>query len=255
MLSPLDHLPQGPGLLTGTQPLYDIEAGRRRIAEKLAARRGQQSPTGYCPCAAAQPGTVPPARPGQNADPVRDRAGLTFHDHAARDLSNLSTIVINENEAPAWLDALVTRRRLDPRGELVFGCLLHLTDRPHEAQFWWQAAAGADNPTAAYCLYLHHARLGELRDADHWFQQAGELESSPARATTATRTPQPPLPQAPLLQYSAWLGQPMPDLALPDQALREAVAEGPAVIDDHYGLIRLPTGEVADQLQELVNAT
>ena len=36
----------------------------------------------------------------------------------------------------------------------------------------WQYAAGADDVTAAYCLYLHHLSLAETIEAHLWHAQA-----------------------------------------------------------------------------------
>ncbi|HCA86510.1 MAG TPA: hypothetical protein DEQ61_13990, partial [Streptomyces sp.] len=49
------------------------------------------------------------------------------------------------------------------------------------AQFWWQFAAGGGSRTAAYCLYLHHRRLAEFRDADFWRAHAARLVGAPCR--------------------------------------------------------------------------
>ncbi|NUK85751.1 hypothetical protein [Streptomyces lunaelactis] len=54
---------------------------------------------------------------------------------------------------------------------------LNLAGCREAAQFWWQFAAGAGNPTAAYCLYLLHLGRGERRDAEHWADQAANLDS------------------------------------------------------------------------------
>ncbi|MFJ9777179.1 hypothetical protein ACIRVF_39095 [Kitasatospora sp. NPDC101157] len=155
--------------------------------------------------------------------------------------------MINEPDACTWLDNLVTR--WEPRGGLVFGCLLDLTGQPFDAQWWWQFAAGAGNLTAAYCLYLHHIRMGELRDAEHWFHQAARLdEDAPA--------PVPPaMPDVPGYPYlAALMAPPLPDttgLPSPDHALREAIDDLPGAHSEMCGPFSLPTGDIAHQLQEL----
>ncbi|MFE7528573.1 hypothetical protein ACFU7Y_23055 [Kitasatospora sp. NPDC057542] len=155
--------------------------------------------------------------------------------------------MINEPDAYTWLDGLVTR--WEPRGGLVFGCLLDLTGLPYDAQWWWQFAVGAGNLTAAYCLYLHHIRMGELRDAEHWFHQAARLDED---------APAPPPPAMPdVLGYphlAALMARPMPDatgLPSPDHALREAIDGLPATNNEMCGPFSLPTGDIAHQLQEL----
>lgn len=60
---------------------------------------------------------------------------------------------------------------LDFEGAQVFACMLYLAGHPESAQFWWQFAAGAGQRSAAYCLYLLHAGLGEMREAAHWLHQ------------------------------------------------------------------------------------
>ena len=44
---------------------------------------------------------------------------------------------------------------------------------------WWQFAAGAGQPAAAYCLYLHHLAQGEQTTAQWWHQQTDDLQPSP----------------------------------------------------------------------------
>ncbi|MBT2539766.1 hypothetical protein J7E99_03360 [Streptomyces sp. ISL-44] len=68
-------------------------------------------------------------------------------------------------------------------GALVFACVLHLAGDEHGARFWWQYAAGADNRTAAYCLYLDHTRNGDYQDAQRW--------ADLARPSDAPFTPEP----------------------------------------------------------------
>ncbi|MET7575288.1 hypothetical protein ABZT04_43580 [Streptomyces sp. NPDC005492] len=65
----------------------------------------------------------------------------------------------------------LTEDHMDVEGALVYACLLHLTDHPESAQFWWQLAAGAGSRAAAYCRHLHHLAVGESKRAWHWFHQ------------------------------------------------------------------------------------
>ncbi|MEU5163935.1 hypothetical protein AB0G74_30565 [Streptomyces sp. NPDC020875] len=68
---------------------------------------------------------------------------------------------------------------LDVEGALVYACLLHLAGHRESAEFWWQLAAGAGSRAAAYCLHLHHAHLGEDREARHWYHQlTGSMDDS-----------------------------------------------------------------------------
>ncbi|MFF7459381.1 hypothetical protein [Kitasatospora sp. NPDC008115] len=153
------------------------------------------------------------------------------------------------------MNGLVTR--WEPHGGLVFGCLFDLTGRHHHAQWWWQFAAGAGESLAAYCLYLHHVRAGELRDAEHWFHQAARLGEG-----AAPQSPRPAVPDvadyphlalllAPPIPDATALPSPDPALPSPDPALREALAGLPAAVDEMCGPFALPTGDIAHQLQEL----
>lgn len=154
---------------------YDVGASRVRIAAHVATTlwRGATSLHDWACSAAA---VTAADRPVVELPPLSP----SWHDQAARDLRTLSTLVINDSAASACMSRLVNHpRMIEPEGALVFACLLHLTGRAEGAQFWWQFAAGAGNPTSAYCLYLLHMQHGELRDAEHWADQAAALESYP----------------------------------------------------------------------------
>ncbi|MET8703821.1 hypothetical protein ABZW10_33965 [Kitasatospora sp. NPDC004723] len=237
MIHDIDRLLEGAVPRRAARPCYDLEAGRRYIADRLAARPTTPSP-------AAPPGGSVPV-PASLWPQVQ--AGMLIDD-AARDLKALSKGVIHEPDAGTWVNGLVTR--WEPHGGLVFGCLFDLTGRPYHAQWWWQFAAGAGESLAAYCLYLHHVRAGELRDAEHWFHQAARLGEGAA--------PQPLQPTAPDVpgypHLALLLAPPIPDattLPSPDPALREALDGLPAAVDEMCGPFTLPTGDIAHQLQEL----
>lgn len=147
----LELLVSGTGILTSAYEDYDTSAARERLAQ------GQ----GYPALALARlDGTAAPA------------AYPSVHDEADHELDLACVLVLNAPEAGESLERLVDDHRVDPRGALVFGCMLHLTGRVHAAGFWWQFAAGGESGTAAYCLYLAHRRDGEHRDAAHWRSQA-----------------------------------------------------------------------------------
>ncbi|MFF2165484.1 hypothetical protein ACFVWP_32970 [Streptomyces sp. NPDC058175] len=98
---------------------------------------------------------------------------------AGHRLSMVCRWILNEPDAAAHVDKIaegpdqspMTEDQMDVDGALVYACLLHLTGHPESAQFWWQLAAGASSRAAAYCLHLDHLRLGELREARHWYHQ------------------------------------------------------------------------------------
>lgn len=104
---------------------------------------------------------------------ARDGLPAAVHEQAATELGLLSSQVVRDPQAIAAMALLVDdRATIEPTGALAFACLLYLADRHEAAQFWWQFAAGADSPTAAHCLFLHHLQHSELRDAQHWRRQA-----------------------------------------------------------------------------------
>jgi hypothetical protein len=100
------------------------------------------------------------------------------HEQARHELDLTATLVLNAVQAAAYLQALDDVPP-DEQGALVFGCLLYLTGRENAAQYWWRFAAGAGNPTAAFCLYLDHRRYAEYRDAEFWRRQARRLRACP----------------------------------------------------------------------------
>ncbi|WP_331740286.1 hypothetical protein OG323_37165 (plasmid) [Streptomyces cyaneofuscatus] len=119
---------------------------------------------------------------------------ITRSTQAGQRLSVISRWVLNEPDAAVRMShiaedpehsAFESDEQLDVDGALVFACLLNLTGHPESAQFWWQLAAGAGSRAAMYCLHLHHLKLGEAREARHWYHQLMEStsESAPPDAT------------------------------------------------------------------------
>lgn len=151
---------------------YDEGAARRRIARRIVADRARaaRGTTAGTGCGA------PPAARGQGTPTVWDDLVLdaACHVRAARCLDDLAWALVESRDfAELALDA-----ECWPHGAesaLLFGCLLHLTDRMEGAQFWFQYAAGAGSRTAAQCLYLHHLARAEVRTARHWRDQAHTL--------------------------------------------------------------------------------
>lgn len=105
---------------------------------------------------------------------------------AAEDLRALCEALIRHTPATAVSD-FVTDQVPDPRSALVLACVLQLTDTDDAARFWWQYAAGAGQPGAAYCLYLHHLALGETHTARWWHTQTNEEETPPRPVCTTLR--------------------------------------------------------------------
>ncbi|MFI6370068.1 DUF6207 family protein [Streptomyces sp. NPDC050546] len=94
-------------------------------------------------------------------------------DNAARSLRALCEAVV-VHATPGQLADFVTEQLPSPRGAWILGCVLQLADERDGARFWWQYAAGAGEPAASYCLYLHHLALGDRQAAALWHKQAGD---------------------------------------------------------------------------------
>jgi hypothetical protein len=105
------------------------------------------------------------------------------HEQAAFELGLVVALVLGAPCASQGLDLLVNARRIQPEGAEVFGALLYATGKEEGAEFWWRFAAGSGSGTAAYCLHLHHLKLGETDDADYWrawSDQLSTVERQPA---------------------------------------------------------------------------
>ncbi|MGW7604533.1 hypothetical protein [Streptomyces antimycoticus] len=61
-------------------------------------------------------------------------------------------------------------RRTDAAGALAFGCLIYLAGNKDGARFWWRFAAGAEDSTAAYCLFLEGLLREEPTEAVHCYR-------------------------------------------------------------------------------------
>ncbi|MFI6154934.1 hypothetical protein ACIBCA_19835 [Kitasatospora sp. NPDC051170] len=103
------------------------------------------------------------------------------HEQAAFELGLVVALVLGAPDASQGLDLLVNERRIHPEGAEVFGALLYATGREEGAEFWWRFAAGSGSGTAAYCLHLHHLRLGETEDADYWRAWSDQLATARGR--------------------------------------------------------------------------
>ncbi|MFE9906523.1 hypothetical protein [Streptomyces achromogenes] len=127
--------------------------------------------------------TAPPQDAGPAHRPVI--TGRETANTAAADLKALCETVVRHTPTTA-VAAFLTDQLPEPRSALVLACVLQLTDTDDGARFWWQYAAGAGQPAAAYCLYLHHLALGETHAARWWHTQTNEvqLKSTPRRRTS-----------------------------------------------------------------------
>ncbi len=171
-----------------------VAASRRRIETDLAETVWQEAL--HRDAYAQRVLDVTRGVPSMASAGLHPRPPVALREQAAYDLAELSRLAITTSSAAADIAGLVNSRRIEPDGALIFACLLHLADRQNGAQFWWQFSAGAGRSTAALCLYLLHLQRGEMRDADHWAQQATVLE-------LLDSTPAPSVEQ-PMHAFYAW---------------------------------------------------
>lgn len=125
---------------------------------------------------------VPPTReptPHPQTTTTDDATPPADATDAAADLRALCETLVSHTPA-ADVDDFVTDQVPEPRSALALACVLQLTDTDDGARFWWQYAAGAGQPAAAYCLYLHHRALGEDVTADWWHRQTDDVQPPPA---------------------------------------------------------------------------
>ncbi|MEU8581985.1 hypothetical protein [Streptomyces abikoensis] len=118
--------------------------------------------------------TVPP-REAESGTRSPVTPGVTPRVSAAEDLRALCETLVTHTPVTA-VAAFVTDQVPEPSSALVLACVLQLTDTGDGARFWWQYAAGAGQPAAAYCLYLHHLALGETHTARWWHNQTDDVK-------------------------------------------------------------------------------
>ncbi|MET8629379.1 hypothetical protein ABZW30_37550 [Kitasatospora sp. NPDC004669] len=180
-----ERAPNGACTASGGRVVFHVPRPERAHAERIAALRQARL--------TAAPAHLP-----------------TEHEQAAFELGLVVALVLGAPCASRGLDLLVNARRIQPEGAEVFGALLYATGKEEGAEFWWRFAAGSGSGTAAYCLHLHHLKLGETDDADYWRAWSEQL-------STAERPPAP----RPLL-----MGRPL----LPEGVRRDILARV------HHGL-------------------
>jgi hypothetical protein len=116
-------------------------------------------------------------------------------EQARRELDLTVALLLDSPRASARLSALLDARHFEPEGASILACLLYLAARDGAAQCWWQLAAEAGNRNSAYCLYMHHRRYGEYRDALHWRREAARLRATaPPHRTPEVTVTRPLLP-------------------------------------------------------------
>ncbi|MCX4804533.1 hypothetical protein ACFWWM_16280 [Streptomyces sp. NPDC058682] len=104
---------------------------------------------------------------------------------AAEELRALCEALVHHTPATT-VAGFVTEQVPEPRSALILACVLQLTDTDDGARFWWQYAAGAGHPAAAYCLYLHHLSLGETHTARWWRTQTDQTHTDTAKPDAPT---------------------------------------------------------------------
>lgn len=224
MTSPIDHLLAKARLRPAPYTQREIDAAEERIAARLTG----QTPTHPTPTC---PHTTPTAA-----------ATRCTRQTAARHLHTLCETVATHTGTPARLTDLLTRRIPQPTGAAVLGCLLHLAGRQDAARFWWQYAAGAEEPTALYCLYLHHHALGESTEANRWYHQA-DFTPLPTDEHTAEHE----LARALRILHALKRDQTLPRRI---SALIGYVPDAVDIIDDDFGIPVLQDG-FADRIDAL----
>ncbi|WAZ24941.1 hypothetical protein STRCI_006398 [Streptomyces cinnabarinus] len=205
----------------------DLESARHRLARQLHELR-------WVRFFSALPSGAGQDRP----------APAALHDQAARDLRLLCRGTVHHDGAARRITAFDASR--DPDGALPFACLLHLAGQEEGAQFWWQYAAGAGSVTAALCLYLHHLRHGELRDAQHWADQIHRLNGIDWNGYT-------PVPHHADTDggHTVHYTLPAPPPALSERAVQDAVHDLDTPHHGGLGPVPQPVPALADHWAEL----
>ena len=199
MTSHIDELLARARLRREPYTVADIDAAAARLVARAAARRDppeeRRCPTRHTHNASGPAdadlvgesvlGKNPGEREAADETPADDhspgggqaREGSVDESSAADDLQTLCETVITHTGALADLRIFLARALPEPSGARVLGCMLQLSEREESARFWWQYAAGAGDPAASYCLYLHHRALGEHGAADWWHTQHTQTDA------------------------------------------------------------------------------
>lgn len=176
------------------------------------------------------------------------REGSVDESSAADDLQTLCETVITHTGALTDLRIFLARALPEPSGARVLGCMLQLSEREESARFWWQYAAGAGDPAASYCLYLHHRALGEHGAADWWHTQhtqtdvVADAEAGPEVEITTTLR---------ILRALKPDDSPVPE---PVNAVLHYVPVAVAFVDDDLDL-PLPDPDFTDRIRALTALT
>lgn len=204
-------------------PPADIAAAEERVAVRVAM---------------ALTGVEPNHWPQPYKDPHQAQA--------EDDLKALCALIIDHPEAMEHLaDSLPDTSMPAPASARVLGGILYLADKADDAGFWWQYAAGGDDPISSYCLYLYHWSLGEEAQGDWWL---GQTRVTPATAGLQEQGTRKEI-RIGLRVLRGIRGNHQPRRHL----WRELIARVTAVVryvDDDVELA-LPTGDLADLVADL----
>ncbi|MEU2210320.1 hypothetical protein AB0B95_14005 [Streptomyces hygroscopicus] len=240
MTSPIDRV-LARALLNPTPPI-DFDAAEARLAARLAHPGG--APLHERP---PEPPRRTPAAPGSPAPSADERM--------AQDLHTLCEAIIARPDALTQLRDFLTRRILEPPGSRVLGCVLQLAGHEDHAQFWWQFAAGAGDPAAAYCLYLHHMALNEEGQAhawlEWWHQQAGNDVPPVTDTVEDWATTDHEMAAALRILHGLKRGQEVPPATT---AVIDYVARAVDFTDDPDIDLPLPEPDFADRIEDLTTA-
>ncbi|MFE6985782.1 hypothetical protein [Streptomyces griseus] len=151
----------------------DVDAAEARVLARLHAPDAIPTPLAAI--------SDPVAAEGSNA------ADEPTAVEATQNLRNLCAAVVTCTTALPTLRTFLTPQLPEPPGARVLGCILQLAESEENARFWWQYAAGAGDPAASYCLYLHHRALGEDAPARWWHEQTELLRNTPSIDHPLTR--------------------------------------------------------------------
>ncbi|GGS81576.1 hypothetical protein [Streptomyces badius] len=167
----IDEFLSRASLVSAPYTQADVDAAELRLLARLHAPG-----TVLAPCDPA------PASAGAAVSTVKPTVV-----EAAQNLRTLCAAVVTCSTALPTLRSFLTPQLPEPPGARVLGCILQLAESEESARFWWQYAAGAGDPAASYCLYLHHRALGEDAPARWWHDQTELLRNAPSTDHPVTR--------------------------------------------------------------------
>ncbi|MFI9311150.1 hypothetical protein [Streptomyces triculaminicus] len=185
----IDHMLRGAQLCGPVYTREEQAADERRLfqrIEELELRRSEAARTGggwLVP-------TSPELAPFLRAD--SESVGHLPGGRVQRDLKALCGHVLRATGAQI-ADFLETDQPVDAVGARGVGCATYLRGGGEGARFWWRYAAGMEDATAAYLLFLEAILRGEPNEALHCYNTLhGSDFLADADWETATVSTSPP---------------------------------------------------------------